>query len=361
MIIMEYRPIEVKLISGKDLKDVNVFSTMDVYVVGSVSGDPRSMQQTAVDKDGGINPTWNHVMRFNVDESAARLNRLGLVFQIMSNRTLGDKEVGRVYVPLKELFDDVGVIEEHPNEEKVVVYQVQTSTGRFKGQLEFSYKFGEKFTYTFDQKLEASVLAIDQHGANNDMAFQTNEPYSMSSADSKLDDEPVMAYPPVPRSGSTGTDPRLVVEGNAPYSSYGAPPQNYPHPGTSTMDRSAPYGYGAPPQNYPYEGYGHGHGYGYGYNAYGYGGYPGHQPPPPPPPPNAHMGYDYGYPGGYGYPGQASTGFVQQPAKHHKKKGSKFGLGTAAGLGAGLLGGLLVGEMVEDVADAAIYDDVYDF
>ncbi|KAK9735456.1 hypothetical protein RND81_04G206400 [Saponaria officinalis] len=304
---MEYRPIEVKLICAKDLKDVNVFSKMDVYVVGSVSGDPRSMQQTAADKDGGINPTWNHIMRFNVDESAARLNRLGLVFQIMSNRTLGDKEVGRVYVPLKELFDSIGEI---LIEEKNVVYQVQTSTGRFKGQLKFSYKFGEKFTYTFDQKLDhPNGMPLDFIAS--EPVFESdrkiNESFSMYSE--KIHDEPVMAYParPIPMSG--------------------------PCPGSMT-------------------GYEYGHGHGYSLQQ------------PLPNPPSAYMGYGYGYPGECGYRGQSSSRFVQQPVKvkQPEKKGIKFGVGAAAagaGVGVGLVGGLLVGEMVEDVGETTIFEDFY--
>lgn len=153
---MEHRPIEVKLLCAKELKDVNVFSKMDVYVIGSISGDPRSMQRTLIDKDGGTNPTWNHEMQFTFDESAARLNRLGLVFQIMSNRTLGDKEIGRVYVPLKELFD-VEIIEN--DKHRHVIYQVQTLSGKFKGQLEFSFKLGDKFIQSIQQRLDEPIIA----------------------------------------------------------------------------------------------------------------------------------------------------------------------------------------------------------
>ncbi|XP_074311587.1 uncharacterized protein LOC141647343 [Silene latifolia] len=373
MKLMEYRPIEVKLIRGKDLKKVNVISTMDVYVIGSVSADPRSMQRTAVNKDGGVNPKWNHVMRFNVDESAARLNRLGLVFQIMSDRTLGDKEVGRVYVPLKELYEAVGVIDDQAfevsKEEKYVVYQVQTSKGRFKGQLEFSFKFGEKFTQTIDRKLDDASSSVEYRANETAMPFdpKISELYTLSNQ--KLDNEPVMAYPagpnptprpypgPMPETStypSAGPNPTpRPYPGQMPetstYPSAGPNPTPRPYPGpmpeTSTypsVGGNAPYNYGAPPQGYPQQGYRQGHGYGYNYPSYQL-----------PLPPNAQMGYGCGYEGGYGYQGQASAGYAQP----QKEKKSKFGLGAAAGVGAGLLGGLVVGEMMEDVADAAVYDD----
>ncbi|KAJ8447838.1 hypothetical protein Cgig2_015201 [Carnegiea gigantea] len=205
---MEYRPIEVKLACAKDLKDVNVFSTMDVYVIGSVSGDPRNMQRSPVHKDGGINPEWNFQMRFAVDESAARMNRLGLVFQIMSERTLGDREIGRVYVPLKELFD---AGDGNSGEERRVTYQVQTPSGKFKGVLEFSFKFGEKFIQSLDWTL----------------------------------DEPVRTYPtqPGPAFGSMSEDRGTPALGEPPlpgYVTHGYPGQapagyGYSPPGSSRM------------------------------------------------------------------------------------------------------------------------------
>ncbi|XP_057515087.1 protein SRC2-like [Amaranthus tricolor] len=178
---MEHRPIEVKLLCAKELKDVNLFSKMNVYVIGSVSGDPRSIQRTVIDKDAGTNPTWNHEMQFTFDESAARMNRLGLVFQIMSDRTLGDKEVGRVYVPLKELFDVVGSKDGSSNEVldkyRHVVYQVQTLNGKFKGQLEFSFKFGEKFVQRIEQRLDESVIAHPSKRSNLEVGPSTTPEY----------------------------------------------------------------------------------------------------------------------------------------------------------------------------------------
>ncbi|GFZ13713.1 hypothetical protein Acr_23g0020980 [Actinidia rufa] len=97
---MEYRPLEITIISAKGLKDVGAFSKMDVYVVATISGDPRTEQKTPIDKDGGSSPSWNHTMRFTVDEAAAQTNRLNLIFQLRHERNLlGDKDVGEVHVP----------------------------------------------------------------------------------------------------------------------------------------------------------------------------------------------------------------------------------------------------------------------
>lgn len=304
---MERRPIDIKLISAKDLKDVNTFSKMDVYVIASVSGDPRSIQRSPVDKDGGTSPKWNYEMQFIADEEAAQQNRIGLVFQIMSDRTLGDKEVGRVYIPLKELIDGYTGRDGEKVERE---YQVQTPSGKFKGTLKFAYKFGDKFTQK--QPIHDPVMAYPaaasgagSSGAGAFPAYADNNKGAGAGAG---------AYPPA--------------------SGMYAPPVAAPYPAPGGYP-PAPQGYGPPPpQAYPYA-------------------QPGGYPP---------QGYAYGY----GYPGAAppqgypQQGYVQQPQK--PKKGSKFGLGAAAaGLGAGLLGGMLVGEMAEDVAEAAAYDDVFDY
>ncbi|GMH07733.1 hypothetical protein Nepgr_009573 [Nepenthes gracilis] len=271
---MEFRPVDVKVISASGLKNVNAFTKMDVYVIGSVTSDPRSIQRTSVDKDGGTNPKWNYELKFTVDEAAAQQNHISLLFQIMSDRALGDKEIGRVYVALKDLFD-----------------RLQTTSGKLKGTLLLSFKLGEKFT----QKIEEPPAAI--------------------------------AYP-------------TAVVGVSSYNGYGdssGAKMAYPPPSASAPATAVPY---PAPVGYPQAP----HGYPYGQPA----GYPpaqwyGHPAAPPPP---------------YGY---YQPGYGQVPMQPPPKKGSKFGMGTAAGIGAGLLGGLLLGEMVDDVADAAVDDAMYDF
>ncbi|KAM7279201.1 hypothetical protein ACFE04_006335 [Oxalis oulophora] len=293
---MEYRPLDITLISAKDLKDVNKFTTMDVYAVVSINGDPRTQQKTPVDKDCGIQPKWNYNMKFTIDESAAQLNALTIVVKLISDRTMGDKEIGEVHLPVKELLDQSSKADgKDPHN---VTYEVRLRNGKAKGSLNLAYKFGDKFS----------------------AAAAPPPPVSVDAATKKLNgSDPVTAYP----AGQSGAYPGFAPPPPAP----GAypPPQYYPqHP---------------PPQ--------HGYG-GYPYHQpppqHGYGGYPYHQPPPP--------GYGYGYP-----PQQGGYGFVQQPMKPKKNKMGGGGLGL--GLGAGLLGGLLVGDMMGDVSEAAAYDEGY--
>jgi hypothetical protein len=233
---MEHRTLEINVISAKDLKDVNLFSKMDVYVAVSLTGDSQNKQKakTKVDRDGSTSPSWNFPMKFTIGESAAKQNQLTLVFTLRCDRTLGDKDVGEVHVPVKELLDSAG----DGNSMQFVSYQVRKPSGNPQGVLNISYKFSEKVAYASPKADQARYEPV------------TAYPVGPSAPPSNG------SYPPPPQGGysyATAAPP-------PPYQAYGAYPP--PQPG---------YGY-PPPQP----------GYGYPPPQPGYG-----NPPPPP---------GYGYP-----------------------------------------------------------------
>ncbi|KAL8545587.1 hypothetical protein ACS0TY_005645 [Phlomoides rotata] len=212
---MEFRPLNINVISAEGLKDVKKFSKMDVYAEISLAGYPQSKKRTFVDKNSGSNPKWNHRMEFIVDEPYLTKPGLSLLFVLKTESTFSmDKEIGSVTVPIDELFKPDSF-----SEERTIDYKVVTSSGKPKGTLKFSYRFGDKF-----------------------------------SADAKRAvDEPPIAYPAPAHASGSG---------------YGHPGMGYPTPGPPPP---APgYGYGAYPQTSG----------GYGYQppppAYGYppAGYP---------------------------------------------------------------------------------------
>ncbi|XP_030474478.1 protein SRC2-like [Syzygium oleosum] len=217
---MECRPLEVTVISAKDLKDANVFGKMDPYVVASLSGDKRNKgkQRTPVHKDGGTSPRWGHALTaFTVDVTAARAGRLTLKLKIKAERTLGgDKDVGRAVVPVGELLEQGG-----DGKPKAMSYAVRLPSGKTRGVLEFSYKFGEPFT-----------VAVPPAPA----AKKAGEPFMAY---------PAAAYPPPPMHGAASSYP---------------PPQGYPPQGYMYPPNAAPgYSY-PPPQGYAYpppQGYGY--------------------------------------------------------------------------------------------------------
>ncbi|KAI9122913.1 hypothetical protein K1719_005802 [Acacia pycnantha] len=231
---MDHLPLELTLISAKDLKDVNLFSKMDVYAVVSISGDAYQNQKskTPVDRDGGTSPTWNFLMKFNINESLARQNHLTIEIKLKSERSMaGDKDIGVVHIPVKELLDNTG----DGKSAQFVSYQVRKPSGKPKGSLNFSYKFGEKVT--------ASVAAP---------AWKANPEGVTKGA-------PVMAYPP-PAVGSSSM-PAYGAPYPPPQGAYPPPQGAYPPPPPQYAA-----GYGNPPP--PYQG---------GYPP-AYGGYPPQQP-----------------------------------------------------------------------------------
>lgn len=310
---MEYRTLELNIVSAKDIKDVNLFSKMDVYAVVSLSGDPQKAK-TPVHRDGGTNPTWNFPVKFTINETLAQQNRFSLEIKLVSDRTLaGDTLIGTVHVPLKELLDNPG----DGSSFRHVSYQVRTQSGKPKGSLNLSYKFGEKV-----------AAPVAKTAPPPSMSYPPPVGYPPPPTGSKQD--PAAAYPPPPATGSK-QEPVMAYPAAAAGSSAVAPPAY-----------GAAAGYPPPPQ------YGHGYpqaqpGYGYPPSQPGYG-YPPSQP-----------GYGYPPQPGYGYPPQQGYGYP--PGQKPGKNKSKLGMGLGAGLLGGALGGLLIGDMVSDAAD---YDAGYD-
>lgn len=205
------------MISAKDLKKVSLISKTHAYAVVSISGDPRASQQqsTTVDRRGNANPTWNFPMKFIVNESAARSNRLAVTFRIRSERSYGDKDIGELHVPLSELIWSV-----EDGKLQFVTYQIRKPSGKPKGELNFSYKWGEKIV-----------------GATAPPAMEVNK------------DEPVTAYPAQGGSSSAPTGYAYQSQGRYPYDSaagygYPPPPQGYGYPPPQP-------GYGYPPVQRP--------------------------------------------------------------------------------------------------------------
>ncbi|CAL0309634.1 unnamed protein product [Lupinus luteus] len=314
---MEYRTLELNVVSAKNIKDVNLLSKMDVFAVVSISGESQNVQKmkTPVHRDGGTNPTWNFQVKFTVDESLAHQNRLYLEIKLFSERTFaGDTLIGTVNIPVKEFIENPG-----DGSFRHVSYQVRTQSGKPKGMLNLSYKFGDKIAAPKKAATAAAVYpppaaAVYPPPAAayppQAVSSKQEQPmgYPPSATGSKQ--EPVIAYPAAGAWGSSTAPPPY---GAVPYA---APPQQ------------SGYGYPPPQQS------------GYGY------------------PPSQQPGYGYPPQPGYGYPPQPQqSGYGYPPAQQQGKKKNKFGMGLGAGLLGGALGGLLIGDMVSDVAD---YDAGYD-
>ncbi|KAI4338516.1 hypothetical protein MLD38_023565 [Melastoma candidum] len=122
--------------------NANLFTKMDAYAIVSLCGEPPlglQMSKTNVDREGSTNPSWNFPVKFRINEAAAKQNCLTITFLICGDRALGDQDVRTVVVPVKELYDGGAAM----TQMKPVTYHVRKLSGKPKGALHFSYKFGE--------------------------------------------------------------------------------------------------------------------------------------------------------------------------------------------------------------------------
>ncbi|GMI65361.1 hypothetical protein HRI_000205400 [Hibiscus trionum] len=178
-----------------------------------------------------------------IDESIARRNHDNLVIRLKSDRVFGDKEIGTVQVPIKDLLDhnDGNGKVEYQN----VSYSVRLPNGKTKGVLNFSYKFGDTFTLPSVPpppipECRSSSIYVDDNNNNN-----------------KYGETPVMAYLPPPTgypgpSSGHHPPPSQGMAGYAYPPPGGYPPYGYPQgPAPGYVYPAANGGYGYPPVQQP--------------------------------------------------------------------------------------------------------------
>lgn len=218
---MDFRSLDVTIISADDIKNVNLLFKMSVYVVVSILGQSKTKKKTHVHRKCGTSPRWNHRLKFAIDESALSNCSVSILFQLKCDRFFrSDKDIGEVSVPVHELLSCVG---ENKSAEKVVDYQVRTPSGKPKGTFKFSYKFAEKIMQEGEgkKKTNESVTCYATYPQPGYAAF------------------PPFGYP----NGYEGYHPSLGY-GGYPLGTHGYPPPpnapgfGFPYP---------PPGYGNPP------------------------------------------------------------------------------------------------------------------
>ncbi|XP_004298457.1 PREDICTED: uncharacterized protein LOC101313508 [Fragaria vesca subsp. vesca] len=120
---------------------------MDVYAVVSVNDGTDNLKQatpTTLFEKGGTNPTFNnYTMRFTLDDSLLLNPLSSLQIRLVCYRPLPLRRltwcIADFRVPFKELFDD------HNGMTFITSCQVWGVYGSpNKGELSFSYKFGDK-------------------------------------------------------------------------------------------------------------------------------------------------------------------------------------------------------------------------
>ncbi|MCL7023691.1 hypothetical protein MKW94_021469 [Papaver nudicaule] len=156
--------MELKLMSCNGLAAFNFFQKLCTYVtVSIVSQDPKEKQKkrnhqkqkTPVDREGDGDPEWKHDVRFDLKQILSSsalttsLDHMFIHFDILAEGFLGDRSIGQVVVPLRELiheFHGGGAM-------RFISYQVRGSDGKPNGTLNFSYK-------VFGNEIPASTFHI---------------------------------------------------------------------------------------------------------------------------------------------------------------------------------------------------------
>ncbi|KAL1220544.1 Protein SRC2 [Cardamine amara subsp. amara] len=155
--------LELIINSASDLENVNHLTRMNVYAIITLGGDKTQKNQkmkTDVDHSGGSNPNWNHSTKFFVKEKLVLEGRVSLVVSLFSKRLLGDKDIGRVEVPLLDLLhSQTPPTNGNFQGMKFVSYQVKTQSKKMKGYLTLSYRFNGAPVITGQGYHQAQTLA----------------------------------------------------------------------------------------------------------------------------------------------------------------------------------------------------------
>lgn len=96
------RELEVTVLSAQGLKNVKLTGgTMNPYCVAWIS--PHMKVAGAVNNGGGVNPTWNSVIKVPVDESLIEQGNANVTIEIYNHGKFSNKFIGSALIPLSDL------------------------------------------------------------------------------------------------------------------------------------------------------------------------------------------------------------------------------------------------------------------
>ncbi|VVB01003.1 unnamed protein product [Arabis nemorensis] len=144
---IENPTLELKIVSA-DVNRIDATDKIDVYAIVSINGEttqPKQAAKTPIDYDGGSNPTWNHTVKFSVNEEAAAI--LSVNVKLFSYWLEGENDVylGEVNVPVEELLASNPIppyVNGNVNKMKSMTCPIKvTEGGSPKATLSLSYRF----------------------------------------------------------------------------------------------------------------------------------------------------------------------------------------------------------------------------
>lgn len=137
---MSYLILEMNVISVEGLEELISSPNLSVYVMVILKGASLKEQNANTHMvEGGQNPIWNFAVKFFIDRSKQiqALKSL-LMFSIISKNNDEHKNVGRINVPIVELFQ----IFKHKDSFESLSYSVKKISGHTtNGTFKFKFKF----------------------------------------------------------------------------------------------------------------------------------------------------------------------------------------------------------------------------
>lgn len=129
---VSYRILDILLTTANDLKDVNLFTKMDVYGYAVILNNLNIRKEIPIVKNGGRNPKLNHFFQFLVQDYVKGTECV-LWIQLRSAGKFFDRPIGEVYIQLEDLQMEQPL--------KNISFPVTTSSGKAKGKLNMRYMF----------------------------------------------------------------------------------------------------------------------------------------------------------------------------------------------------------------------------
>uniref|UniRef100_A0A1J3F3G4 C2 domain-containing protein n=1 Tax=Noccaea caerulescens TaxID=107243 RepID=A0A1J3F3G4_NOCCA len=145
---IENPTLELKIVSASEVSHTDVTDKMDVYAVVSINGDdttqPKQAAKTPIDYDGGSNPTWNHTVKFSINEREANEGLLNIKVELFSYWLEGkdDLYLGEVNVSVQELLASTPFANGNVNKMKPLTCPIKvTEGGSTKATMSLLYRF----------------------------------------------------------------------------------------------------------------------------------------------------------------------------------------------------------------------------
>lgn len=151
--------VEIELVQGHELRDVEFFGKSDPYATVGIAGQT---QRSKTAHDGGKNPVWNQSFLIDIPDGPHELE----ISVLDQERRGADEAMGSVTIPLGKVFVERQI--------PPCNYKLQLPNGKFQGELTVGLKF---FPKVHHGELEVNLLAA--HGLLDTDTFGSSDPYAV--------------------------------------------------------------------------------------------------------------------------------------------------------------------------------------